>query len=256
MRTIASIRERIFAPLERAGAQVDVFFHTYTLAKVSSAWAREVDAVVGGPVQELKLLDEGKHRVVEWSATNQPLFDKETNYTAYYALRGGGYSEPVLRNVVRAMNSLKLVTELWMATASTHVRHAHGGDIPLPKESGWYSHVVYARPDLRYITPLDVALLRNLSDNELYTPEWDCWTGFNAVWNQILTRRRGLRMIRSSNRWLISTGTTTRNRASRRSPRAGHRPRPHSACAWTSCRELPSCRSRNGSTRGVSPRRV
>ena len=75
MRTIASIRERIFAPLERAGAQVDVFFHTYTLAKVSSAWAREVDAVVGGPVQELKLLDEGKHRVVEWSATNQQLFD-------------------------------------------------------------------------------------------------------------------------------------------------------------------------------------
>ena len=199
MRTIASIRERIFAPLERAGAQVDVFFHTYTLAKVSSAWAREVDAVVGGPVQELKLLDEGKHRVVEWSATNQQLFDKKTNYTAYYALHEHNqhvYPKETQRNVVRAMNSLKLVTELWMATASTHVRHAHGGDIPLPKESGWYSHVVYARPDLRYITPLDVALLRNLSDNELYTPEWDCWTGFNAVWNQILTRRRGLRRIR------------------------------------------------------------
>ena len=137
-----------------------------------------------------------------------------------------------------------------MATASTHVRHAHDGDIPLPKESGWYSHVVYARPDLRYITPLDVALLRNLSDNELYTPEWGCWTGFNAVWNQILTRRRGLRRIRSSNHWLISTGTTIG------SPRAGHGPRPRSACAWTSCRELPSCRSRTRSGRGASTRRV
>ena len=198
---------------------------------------------------------------VVWSATNQQRFDMKTNYTAaYYALhgrRGGGYSQPELRNVVRAMNSLKLVTELWMETASTHA--CHGGDNPLQKatrELGWYSHVVYARPDVRYSTPLDVALLRNLSDDELYTPDWGCWTGFNAVWNQILTRRRGLRMIRSSNRWLISTGTTTRNRASRRSPRAGHRPRPHSACAWTSCRELPSCRSRNASTRGVSPRRV
>ena len=217
---------------------------------------------MGSMNQELKLLDEGKHRVVEWSATNQQLFDKKTNYTAYYALHEHNqhvYPKETQRNVVRAMNSLKLVTELWMATASTHARQTHGGDIPLQKaavESGWYSHVVYARPDLRYITPLDVALLRNLSDNELYTPEWDCWTGFNAVWNQILTRRRGLRRIRSSNRWLISTGTTTRNRASRRSPRAGHRPRPHSACAWTSCRELPSCRSRTGSTRGVSPRRV
>ena len=197
-------------------------------------------------VQELQLLDEGKHRVVEWSATNQDLFDKKTNYAAYVALHGhrNGYSQGVVKNVVRAMNSLKLVTELWMATASTHA----------PAESGWYSHVVYARPDLRYTTPLDVALLRKLSNNELYTPNWGCWTGFNAVWNQILTRRRGLRRIRSSNRWLISTGTTTRNRASRRSPRAGHRPRPHSACAWTSCRELPS--SPTGSIRGASPRRV
>ena len=126
----------------------------------------------------------------------------KTNYTAaYYALhgrRGGGYSQPELRNVVRAMNSLKLVTELWMETASTHA--CHGGDNPLQKatrELGWYSHVVYARPDLRYTTPLDVALLRKLSNNELYTLNWGCWTGFDAVWNQsILTRRRGLRRIR------------------------------------------------------------
>ena len=187
-RTIGSIRQKIFAPLERAGAQVDVFFHTYTIAKVSSAWAHERNAVVGGPVQELQLLDEGKHRVVEWSATNQDLFDKKTNYAAYVALHGhrNGYSQGVVKNVVRAMNSLKLVTELWMATASTHA----------PAESGWYSHVVYARPDLRYTTPLDVALLRKLSNNELYTPNWGCWTGFNAVWHQILTRRRGLRRIR------------------------------------------------------------
>ena len=188
-RTIGSIRTKIFAPLERAGARVDVFFHTYTIAKVSSAWARESNAVVGGPVQELQLLDEGKHRVVEWSATNQDLFDKKTNYAAYYAFHGRrySYSKQTVMNVVRAMNSLKLVTELWMATASTHARHAHGGDIPLQKaaeESGWYSHVVYARPDLRYTTPLDVALLRKLSNNELYTPNWGCWTGFNAVWNQ------------------------------------------------------------------------
>ena len=119
-RTIASLREMIFEPLEWAGAQVDVFFHTYTLAKVSSAWAREVDAVVGGPVQELKLLDEGKHRVVEWSATNQDLFDKKTNYAAYYAFHGRrySYSKQTVMNVVRAMNSLKLVTELWMATGA------------------------------------------------------------------------------------------------------------------------------------------
>ena len=42
--------------------------------------------------------------------------------------------------------------------------------------SGWYSHIVYARPDLRYVTPLNVTLLRGLND-ELYTPSWACWQG-------------------------------------------------------------------------------
>ena len=41
----------------------------------------------------------------------------------------------------------------------------------------WYSHIVYARPDLRYVTPLDVTLLRGLSDEQLYTPSWACWQG-------------------------------------------------------------------------------
>ena len=44
-------------------------------------------------------------------------------------------------------------------------------------ESGWYSHIIYARPDLRYVTPLDVTLLRGLSDEQLYTPSWACWQG-------------------------------------------------------------------------------
>ena len=43
--------------------------------------------------------------------------------------------------------------------------------------TGWYSHIIYARPDLRYVTPLDVTLLRGLNDDELYTPSWACWQG-------------------------------------------------------------------------------
>ena len=48
-----------------------------------------------------------------------------------------------------------------VADAVVLLTHAcHGGDNPLQKatrELGWYSHVVYARPDVRYTTPLDVA---------------------------------------------------------------------------------------------------
>ena len=39
------------------------------------------------------------------------------------------------------------------------------------------SHIIYARPDLRYVTPLDVTLLRGLSDEQIYTPSWACWQG-------------------------------------------------------------------------------
>ena len=31
--------------------------------------------------------------------------------------------------------------------------------------------------DLRYVTPLDVTLLRGLGEQELYTPSWACWQG-------------------------------------------------------------------------------
>ena len=84
-----------------------------------------------------------------------------------------------MRNVVRAMHSLKRVTELWMTTAAAHVPHRRGQKGALREAavaSGWYSHIVYARPDLRYVTPLNVTLLRGLND-ELYTPSWACWQG-------------------------------------------------------------------------------
>ena len=59
-RTIASIREMSFEPLERAGAQVDVLFHTYTMRRASSHHGppsrRETNAVVGGPFQEFPLV--------------------------------------------------------------------------------------------------------------------------------------------------------------------------------------------------------
>ena len=96
----------------------------------------------------------------------------------YYALRG--YPRHSMRNVVRAMNSLKRVTELWMTTAAAHVHHGRGKKGALRAAavvSGWYSHIIYARPDLRYVSPLNVTLLRGLNDDELYTPSWACWQG-------------------------------------------------------------------------------
>ena len=110
--------------------------------------------------------------------TSQLQFDEETDYRLYYALRG--YPKVNMRNVVRAMHSLKRVTELWMTTAAAHVHHPRGKKGALREAavtSGWYSHIIYARPDLRYVTPLDVTLLRGLSDEQLYTPSWACWQG-------------------------------------------------------------------------------
>jgi len=188
-RTIGSIRSMLFAPLERAGATVDVFFHTYTIKTVTSEWAREKNAAVGGPFQEFELFDEGpKRRVAGWSATNQQLFDEETDYAAFMPFARGrafNYRQGVVANVIRAGNSLKRVTLLWMAEAARRSsRRTFGSDAAIREAATtgtpYYSHVVYARPDLRYSSPVDVALLRNLGPKELYTPAWACWNqGFN-----------------------------------------------------------------------------
>ena len=69
---------------------------------------------------------------------NQLQFDEETDYRLYYALRG--YPKVNMRNVVRAMHSLKRVTELWMTTAAAHVPHGRGKKGALREAavaSGW-----------------------------------------------------------------------------------------------------------------------
>ena len=40
-----------------------------------------------------------------------------------------------------------------------------------------HPQVVYARPDLRFASPVDVGVLARLGADELYTPRWGCWMG-------------------------------------------------------------------------------
>ena len=178
-KTIASIREMIFGPLEAAGATIDVFFHTYTIAKVTSTWANESDAAIGGVFEEHALLDSAnttdRQLVVGWSATDQKLFDEETDWALYEQYRVQ-YPFPVLQNLVRSLNSLRCVSLLWMARAAS-ATHAPGGFRRAAIASSYYSHVVYVRPDLRYRTPIDIAALRALGPRQLYTPKWGCWLG-------------------------------------------------------------------------------
>ena len=146
-------------------------------------------------------------------------------YRLYYALRG--YPRHSMRNVVRAMHSLKRVTELWMTTAAAHVPHRRGKKGALRAAavaSGWYSHIIYARPDLRYMTPLNVTLLRGLNDDELYTPSWACWQGGFLCLQK--SSHLHLRWRGGATHWFLTQAGTTTG-----SPRAGPPPPWRSGCA-------------------------
>ena len=56
-RTLASIERHVFKPLEDDGFEIDVFFHTYTMKRVTSPWAQEFNAEPDGPLQEFTLLE-------------------------------------------------------------------------------------------------------------------------------------------------------------------------------------------------------
>ena len=117
-RTLASIERHVFKPLEDDGFEIDVFFHTYTMKRVTSPWApwaKEFNAAPDGPLQEVTLLE---NRVTQWAAGNQQLFDDRFPWHGLVEfMKGGGrgrkHGLQIVKNVVRALHSLKEVTALW-----------------------------------------------------------------------------------------------------------------------------------------------
>jgi hypothetical protein len=137
--TIQSIQTCIFKPLEDAGIEYDTYIHTYAHYKpYTNLRAKETNIQLKNTLW--KLLEPCTVRVEDQEEIDAQLDFKK------YRTPGNPWREDrgtfaTLDNHIRALWSLKQVTALWETSA---------------KE---YSTIVYLRPDVRFIKPLDTTWL-------------------------------------------------------------------------------------------------
>jgi len=172
--TIASIQGFLFAPLDAARVEYDVYFHHYAdVTKISSHRSGELTGVpVSSAADEALLLGP---RVKRWSSTNQSSFDYHLDHVLVPEIRKHlskiglsreieaprGFDSIDLRNVFRQLNSIREVTRLW---------ESH------PEQ---YACVLYLRPDLKYIDSLNVGQLLGVGSTQYLTPLWSTYGGCN-----------------------------------------------------------------------------
>jgi hypothetical protein len=149
-KTIESIQKCIYDPLKNAGHTYEIFVHTFTLRKpFNNPRSNEINVD----------LDNSLHSLLEADKTNiedQDTVDKSLNFDAY-TTRGDPWSNGFIthKNHIRALYSLKQVTQLFATSTKT------------------YDRVIYVRPDVRFLTPLNMTWF-NCRENEILLPDFHC----------------------------------------------------------------------------------
>ena len=153
-----SIKKYIFKPLKDANIHYDIFLHTYKIhGEYRNSHADEHDIKLDN--SEYKLL-KPTDSIVE----NQDYIFKKIN-PKKYTIKGNPWelenkSIDTVHNFILSLWSLKQVTSLWL------------------KNEEMYTHVMYCRPDVTYITPLDVKWFT--FTNTVYMPDF-ARHGFNRT---------------------------------------------------------------------------
>jgi len=131
----------------------DIYIHTYDLDILTNKRSHENNCKLD--FQEYKLL-KPDHIYIQ----NQKKYDEGINIKDYSS-HGDPWSDNYssLFNLLRQLNSLKLVTEM--------------------HENKDYYCYIYLRPDLKYLNPLDINLINNIKENTFYTPYWSKFGGLN-----------------------------------------------------------------------------
>jgi hypothetical protein len=156
--TESSIEECVFKPLKDANIHYDVFLHTYKIhGEYKNPHAHEHDIKLDNT--EYKLL-EPTDSIVE----NQDYIFKKIN-PKKYTTKGNPWelenkSIDTVYNFILSLWSLKQVTSLWL------------------KNEESYTHVMYCRPDVTYITPLDTEWFT--FTDKVYMPDF-ARHGFNKT---------------------------------------------------------------------------
>jgi hypothetical protein len=158
--TIQSIEKFIYDILKSVGIEYDVYVHSFVLYRPYSN-RRAGEEVVHLKNTTWKLLNPTSS-IIE----DQDIVDKSLNMRLYRSQGNPWESDTgndftTLDNHIRALYSLKRVTELWSASG---------------KE---YDAVMYCRPDVRYINPIDPAWLSLVPNGCILMPDFHLTEGCN-----------------------------------------------------------------------------
>jgi hypothetical protein len=157
--TIQSIQTCIFQPLKDAGIDYDIFVHTYTLYRsYSNPRANEQNIQLKNSLW--KLLNPTAVLVEDQDDVDKKLDLKK------YRKHGSPWCEDIntfntLDNHIRALWSLKQVTSLWTPNKND------------------YSTVIYLRPDVRFLKPIDIGWLTFTNQYSIRIPNFHLVDGCN-----------------------------------------------------------------------------
>jgi hypothetical protein len=140
--TINSIKKCIFEPLSKSGIVFDIYLHTYIIdGKYSNPRAKE-DVFLDN--EEYKLLKPTYYKI-----ENQSVVSKKINFEKYKSMANPWALDSTFNFHLLALWSLQQVTKLWSLRSEE------------------YSNIMYCRPDVEYLCPIDIRLLQQQS-NDIY----------------------------------------------------------------------------------------
>jgi len=151
---IESIKECIFSPLENAKINFDIFMHTYILKEENKTLLDNEEYKLLQPTKIIReVQDEINFHFEDYRSKGDPWMSWNNNFAS-------------LDNLIRQLHSLEQVTTLWNLAKQ---------DSAKPN----YDFVIYCRPDVKYVTQLDVSQLLKMKENEISIPDFHWHGGLN-----------------------------------------------------------------------------
>lgn len=161
-RTIDSIRNNLFKPLDDNSIEYDIFIHTYKIhGPYRNCWSGE--SVNNYPNENIEKLLNPKHFI--WD--NQETIANSINFYDYYAVLGNwtGMSPTLtkylIKNLCLALYSKKKITTLF------------------EKYKDDYDYAIIIRPDLLLKSKIDIEFFNELTNSNIIIPEAESYSGCN-----------------------------------------------------------------------------
>jgi hypothetical protein len=150
-KTIESIKYNIFQPLQENRIEYDIFLHTYILHRqYNNPRANEYQIQLTNTLW--KLLNPTHFLVEDQDAVDKLIFNKN------YKTRGNPWPDDpsftTFENHLRALWSLKQVTELWSNSVNS------------------YDVIIYLRPDVLFKNQIDIQWFASIHSKNILIPDF------------------------------------------------------------------------------------